>query len=78
MKNCHISRRHFLQALSVLATNTVLASGEGIQASDAGTHENDSVEYGRNTLPPGVRSRRVDTNNGVVMHILEAGFPKPG
>ena len=25
----------------------------------------------------GVRSRRVDTNNGVVLHILEAGFEKP-
>jgi pimeloyl-ACP methyl ester carboxylesterase len=73
-----ISRRHFLQALSFLATNTVLASGEGIQAGDAGIHENDSVEYGRNTLPLGVRSRRVDTNNGVVLHILEAGFEKPG
>jgi pimeloyl-ACP methyl ester carboxylesterase len=74
----YISRRYFLQTLSLLATNTVLASGEGTQVGDAGTHENDSVEYGRNTLPLGVRSRRVDTNNGVVLHILEAGFEKPG
>jgi hypothetical protein len=75
----HISRRHFLQVLGFLATNTtVLASGEGIQARGAGAHENNSVEYGRNTLPLGVRSRRVDTNNGVVLHVLEAGFERPG
>ena len=72
------SRRHFLQALSFLATNRVLASGEGIQASGAGAHQNDGIEYGKNTLPLGVRSRRVDTNNGVALHILEAGFERPG
>ena len=72
------SRRHILQGLSFLATNRFLASGEGVQASDAGAHKNDSVEYGRDTLPLGVRSRRVDTNNGVVLHILEAGFETPG
>jgi pimeloyl-ACP methyl ester carboxylesterase len=78
LTHSHISRRHFLQALGFFATNTVLASAEGIQASAAGAHENDSVEYGRSTLPRGVRSRRVDTNNGVVLHILEAGFETPG
>ena len=72
------SRRHFLQALSLLATNTVMASTEGMQASDARAPQIDGVEYGRSTLPLGVRSRRVDTNNGVVLHILEAGFERPG
>lgn len=72
-----ISRRHFLQALSFLATNRAWASGEDIQGSDAGARENDSVEYGRSTLPLGVRSRRVDTHNDVVLHILEAGFEPP-
>ena len=74
----HISRRHFLEALGLLATSNVLASAERIPASDAGPHENDSVEYGRNTLPLGVRSRRVETNNDVVLHVLEAGFEPPG
>jgi len=74
----HISRRHFLQALGLLATSNALASGEGMEASDRGAPRNESVEYGRNTLPVGVRSRRVDTNNGVVMHILETGFEEPG
>ena len=74
----HISRRHFLQALGFLPANSVWASAKGIQASDAGAYENDSVQYGRRTLPRGVRSRRVDTNNGVVLHILEAGFETLG
>jgi pimeloyl-ACP methyl ester carboxylesterase len=78
MTHSPFSRRHFLQALSLLATNTVMASSEGMQASDARAPENDGVEYGKNTLPLGVRSRRVDTNNGVVLHILEAGFERPG
>jgi pimeloyl-ACP methyl ester carboxylesterase len=73
-----LSRRYFLQGMSLLATNTVLASREPVQASEAGTDQNVGVAYGRNTLPLGVRSRHVDTNNGVVLHILEAGFEVTG
>jgi pimeloyl-ACP methyl ester carboxylesterase len=73
-----LSRRHFLQGLSFLAANKVLASGDGVQASGAGIHRNNDVEYGGDTLPLGIRSRRVDTNNGVVLHVLEAGFESPG
>lgn len=29
-------------------------------------------------LPPGVRSRQVDNNNGLSVHLLEAGFETPG
>jgi hypothetical protein len=50
MTHSPFSRRHFLQALSLLATNAVMASSEGTQASDAGTPQNDGVEYGKNTL----------------------------
>lgn len=74
----HITRRHFLQALGFIAGNAALASGEGIQRSDADARENQSVEYGRSTLPRGVRSRRVDTNHDVVLHVLEAGFETTG
>jgi pimeloyl-ACP methyl ester carboxylesterase len=75
MTKSHISRRHFLQALSFLATNTAMASD--IQVINTGAHDNDNVEYGTTVLPRGVRSRRVDINNGVVLHILEAGFDRP-
>jgi pimeloyl-ACP methyl ester carboxylesterase len=39
---------------------------------------NEHVLYGQNILPPGVRSRLVDNNNGCTMHVLEAGHETPG
>ncbi len=39
---------------------------------------NQRVEYGQSTLPTGIRSRYVDNNNGLRMHVLEAGFETPG
>jgi pimeloyl-ACP methyl ester carboxylesterase len=30
------------------------------------------------SLPPGIRSRKLDNGNGLTMHILEAGFEQPG
>jgi pimeloyl-ACP methyl ester carboxylesterase len=38
---------------------------------------NSDVLYGQDTLAPGIRSRLVDNNNGVIMHILEAGHDDP-
>jgi pimeloyl-ACP methyl ester carboxylesterase len=35
---------------------------------------NGNGEDGKATLPSGIRSRYVDTNNSVRMHVLEAGF----
>jgi len=43
-----------------------------------GRLRNGGVEYGKTTLPRGIRSRRVDNNNGVILHMLEAGFEVPG
>jgi pimeloyl-ACP methyl ester carboxylesterase len=39
--------------------------------------QNNEVEYGRKTLGAGIRSRYVDNNNGVTMHVLEAGYEVP-
>ena len=39
---------------------------------------NGDVAYGQTTIPVGIRSRLVDNNNGIKMHILEAGFEEPG
>jgi pimeloyl-ACP methyl ester carboxylesterase len=36
--------------------------------------KNEGVVYGQDTLPAGIRSRFVDNNNGVRVHILESGF----
>jgi pimeloyl-ACP methyl ester carboxylesterase len=35
---------------------------------------NQSVAYGQSTIPEGIRSRFVDNNNGLKVHMLEAGF----
>jgi pimeloyl-ACP methyl ester carboxylesterase len=39
---------------------------------------NRDVAYGQTTLPIGVRSRFVDTHNGVILHVLEAGETDAG
>ena len=46
--------------------------------SAAAPARNGDVEYGQDTLPAGIRSRRVDNNNGLTIHVLEAGFEPPG
>jgi pimeloyl-ACP methyl ester carboxylesterase len=53
------------------------ALGTGRSDRVRASRDNASVEYGRATLPQGIRSRRVDTNNEVVLHVLEAGFESP-
>jgi pimeloyl-ACP methyl ester carboxylesterase len=70
--------RQFLQATGLLAANPAFACGEASEASGNNTYTNAGVEYGKHTLPSGIRSRRIDTNNDVVLHILEAGFEAPG
>jgi pimeloyl-ACP methyl ester carboxylesterase len=69
------TRRHFLKALSVLLAHSAFASPVNAAASMG---RNNQVEYGRDTLGAGIRSRYVDNNNGVTMHVLEAGFEHPG
>jgi hypothetical protein len=38
------------------------------------TIDYESWNMGRDTLDAGIRSRYVDSNNGITMHVLEAGF----
>jgi hypothetical protein len=82
--DAHVTRRHVVQRIGAAIACSVVT--EGVTASDrtagpsvrseppGGVSRNQNVEYGQDTLPPGVRSRRVDNNNDVTMHILEAGF----
>ena len=65
------TRRHFLKGLGALLAHSACALHVDAAAS-AG--RNNKVEYGRDTLSVGIRSRYVDNNNGVTMHVLEAGF----
>jgi pimeloyl-ACP methyl ester carboxylesterase len=61
--------------LFLLAPHTLGAAGTGRAPASP---DNADVDYGRATLPRGIRSRRIDTNNQVTLHILEAGFETSG
>jgi alpha-beta hydrolase superfamily lysophospholipase len=69
-----VIRRNIVQGIGAAMAYSALTS-EGLAAAMG---PNQNVEYGQDTLPVGIRSRRVDNNNGVTMHILEAGFERPG
>jgi pimeloyl-ACP methyl ester carboxylesterase len=72
-----ISRRRLLQGAGALLINSALASTPDTPQPPE-IARNDDVEYGKDTLPLGIRSRYVDNNNGLRMHILEAGFEEQG
>lgn len=73
-----MTRRLFLQGVGATflqsATVSMLGAGSALCGPRANTH----VEYGKDTLPAGIRSRLIDTNNGVRMHVLESGFGERG
>jgi pimeloyl-ACP methyl ester carboxylesterase len=66
-----VTRRQLLLGAGGLLANWAGASNEG-----RAVQRNENVEYGKETLPVGIRSRYIDNNNGVRMHVLEAGFEK--
>jgi pimeloyl-ACP methyl ester carboxylesterase len=71
------TRRHFLvSAMSVLAARQFVGAASTIPGPSS--HDNTRVDYGGATLPSGIRSRRIDTGNQVILHILEAGFESLG
>jgi pimeloyl-ACP methyl ester carboxylesterase len=76
MKPCNAeTRRHFLKGLGVLLAHSAFAAPVGASALMG---RNNEVAYGRDTLAAGIRSRYVENNNGLRMHVLEAGFEQPG
>jgi pimeloyl-ACP methyl ester carboxylesterase len=58
-------------------SGAIAHAGKGNDAQSAPIGRNEIVEYGKDTLPSGIRSRYVDNNNGVRMHVIEAGFEQP-
>ncbi len=71
-----ITRRDAVGSLATALAYVGLAGRARAGGSDATL--NRRVEYGQGTLPAGIRSRYVDNNNGLRMHLLEAGFETPG
>src|SRR5882757_440801 len=68
-------RRLLASGLFLLARHAV---GALSTSREPASHDNANVDYGRATLPREIRSRRINTNNQVVLHTLEAGFESPG
>jgi len=67
-----ITRRDALGSLVTALAYIGLA--ERTPAGSTNAPLNRLVEYGQGTLRAGIRSRYVDNNNGIRMHLLEAGF----
>ena len=74
-RRAFVSRRHVLQSAGALLAHSILLPP--VARATESTKRNRDVLYGQDTLPIGIRSRRVDTNNGVTLHILESGFESP-
>jgi pimeloyl-ACP methyl ester carboxylesterase len=77
LKSARLSRRQLLQGAGAVLGYLGAAARVGAVPDTANEFHNPTVEYGQATLPIGVRSRYIDNNNGVRMHVLEAGFEGP-
>ena len=71
-----ITRRRLIQGAGALLAYSAAAPVTDAPANSLERHDN--VGYGEAILPSGIRSRYVDNNNGVRMHVLEAGFEQRG
>jgi pimeloyl-ACP methyl ester carboxylesterase len=71
MRNLNSTRREFVSLLAALSALPI--RGMATPAATA-PQRNVTVLYGQDTLGVGIRSRIIDNNNGVKMHILESGF----
>jgi len=69
-----VDRQSDIVPLTMLRANDTVVRSRKKQ----GTMTNQDVLYGQSNIPVGIRSRLVDNNNGIKMHILEAGFEEPG
>ncbi len=67
-----LTRREVLISLAALSASRGVALATSTTAEK--TVRNPNVVYGETSLPLGVRSRFVDNSNGLVVHVLEAGF----
>src|SRR5262249_5380419 len=69
-RSSELSRREFV----------AMAAGVGAApfVSRAGQAQSSLPPYGNGTIPAGIRSRTVANVNGLTVHVLEAGFDRPG
>jgi pimeloyl-ACP methyl ester carboxylesterase len=72
-------RRFFATAAATAAAMGAFTPAPGpARAAIVRTDISRLPPYGDSTLRPGIRSRTVDNRNGLMVHMLEAGFEDPG
>jgi pimeloyl-ACP methyl ester carboxylesterase len=72
-----LSRRELIAGAAVSTAGLVRQVGQP-RSANVRTDLSTLTPYGNGTIPSGIRSRSVANVNGLTVHMLEAGFDKPG
>src|SRR6266705_6744314 len=73
-----LSRREFVAVAAAAAASGFVRHPSQARASIVRTDLSTLPLYGNGTIPAGIRSRAVAGVNGLTVHMLEAGFERPG
>jgi pimeloyl-ACP methyl ester carboxylesterase len=73
-----LSRRDFVASASAAAAGGFAVAQGSARAAIGRADMTDLPPYGNGTLPPSIRSRSVANVNGLMVHILEAGYEVSG
>ena len=73
-----LSRRGFLATASAVAMGGMTLAQDRTPPGSVRTDITSLPSYGNATIPPGIRSRRVASVNGLTVHVLESGYETPG
>jgi pimeloyl-ACP methyl ester carboxylesterase len=73
-----LSRRGFVATAASAAIGAFALAQGPARAATVRTDISRLPPYGNSTLPAGIRSRTIDNQNGLTVHLLEAGFEEPG
>ena len=76
--SAELSRREFVTGAAAAAAGRFARQQGQVRSSIVRTDLSSLPPYGNGTIPAGIRSRTVANVNGLTVHMLEAGFEKPG
>src|SRR6266571_3185994 len=73
-----LSRREFVAVAAAVAAAGFVRHPSQARSAIVRTDLSTLPPYGNGTIPAGIRSRAVANVNGLTVHMLEAGFDRPG
>src|SRR5262245_64508742 len=73
-----LSRREFAAVAASVATSGFVRAPSQSRSSIVRTDLSTLPPYGNGSIPSGIRSRAITNVNGLTVHVLEAGFDRPG